>query len=64
MANNRTNLAVGDIIPWAGLQMKVVSLDPVSGFAKLEATDKSELATVSLKTIGEILNKHVKNHGL
>lgn len=64
MANNRTNLAIGDIIPWTGLQMKVVSLDPVSRFAKLEATDKSELATASLKTIGEILNKHVKNHGL
>ena len=65
MNTTQTTISVGETIRVAGIDMNVISVDHEYGFAKLQATDKSEMATINISVLEEIKNRMKKttNHG-
>lgn len=54
MKTIQTSISVGESIRVAGIDMNVISVDHKYSFAKLQATDKSEMATINISVLEEI----------
>ena len=57
MKTIQTSISVGESIRVAGIDMNVISVDHKYRFAKLQATDKSEMATINISVLEEIKNR-------
>ena len=57
MKTIQTSISVGESIRVAGIDMNVISVDHKYSFAKLQATDKSEMATINISVLEEIKNR-------
>ena len=51
MKTIQTSISVGESIRVAGIDMNVISVDHRHSLSKLQATDKSEMATINISVL-------------